>query len=155
MAKTNEKKIARILYVQQGKSAKEVSELVGVREQTVGQWVELENWKTLRASHSSSPEERLKNLRTVVDKLAERQLEIMDKPEYDNKETDLAKNADQISKWSKAIEAVKRENEIPLSLYVRVMDRVFTALHMHDQNLFIKSLDFQEKHLAEISSKLN
>jgi len=50
ISKTQEKEYARILYVSERITYKEIAERVGVTEKTVGKWAEAGNWDRLRKS---------------------------------------------------------------------------------------------------------
>lgn len=50
IAKKQEREYARILYVNERITLKEIAERVGVTEKTAGKWAELDNWDKLRKS---------------------------------------------------------------------------------------------------------
>lgn len=50
LSKTQEKEYAKILYVNEKLTQKEISERVGVTEKTVGKWIEVGGWNKLRES---------------------------------------------------------------------------------------------------------
>lgn len=50
LSKTQEKEYAKILYVNEKLTQKEIAERVGVTEKTVGKWIEAEGWNKLRQS---------------------------------------------------------------------------------------------------------
>ncbi len=50
LSKTQEKEYAKILYVNEKLTQKEISERVGVTEKTVGKWIEVGGWNKLRQS---------------------------------------------------------------------------------------------------------
>lgn len=50
LSKTQEKEYAKILYVNEKLTQKEIAERVGVTEKTVGKWIELGGWNKLRQS---------------------------------------------------------------------------------------------------------
>jgi len=66
----------------------------------------------------------------------------------------VAKIDDAVAKWNKALENVNNESKIPLTTYLRVMDSIFNALRDYDVKLYLNSIDFQEKHLQNISKQL-
>jgi len=76
MAKANEKKIARELYIQQAKPAKEIADLLNVTEKTIGRWVEQGNWKSSRAAKATNQEQRVENIYAIIDNLAAEHIEL-------------------------------------------------------------------------------
>ena len=46
--KTSERRTAKILFVDQLKSAKEIAEIVDVQENTIGQWISKYGWRIER-----------------------------------------------------------------------------------------------------------
>ena len=61
---------------------------------------------------------------------------------------------DAISKWNKRIENLNKEGKITLSIYMEVMERIFEALRLSNEPLYMQTLDFQENHLEDVAAKL-
>jgi predicted transcriptional regulator len=162
MAKEKERRTARILYVEQGKTGKEIADLLNVSEKTISDWVNKSGWKSLRTAAISSKENRIDNLMHIVDQLAADRLELMHnlKSTQDEDAQKILRNqiADidsAINKWGKQIEQVNKENNITLGTYLSVMKSIFTALERYSPELYYKTLDFQESHLNEQSTILD
>lgn len=163
MAKENERRTARILYVEQGKSGKEIAELLNVSEKTISLWVTKYNWKKARTVTVSSKENRLENINQIVDQLASDRLELQHKiKESNNDEKQLkifrAQISDidnSISKWTKQIETVNKDGNITLGTYLSVMKSIFDSLQRFSPELYYKTLEFQESHINEQSSILD
>ena len=51
-----QKKLAHLLYVEQGMEAKQIAQLLGISEQTLSKWVQKENWKVQRQARSLGPD---------------------------------------------------------------------------------------------------
>lgn len=162
MAKEKERRTARILYVEQGKSGKEIAELLSVNEKTISEWVNKYGWKKARTAAVSSKENRVDNLMLIVDQLAADRLELSAKLKQIQDEESIKALRSQIvdidnaiSKWTKQIESVNKEGSITLGTYLSVMKSIFTALQRYSPELYLKTLDFQEQHLNEQSSILD
>jgi hypothetical protein len=163
MAKDRELKIARILYVEQLKTAKEISGLINVSEATLSKWVEKHNWKDQRNARISSPSVRTDNIRQLINDLSEQRIELGQ--QLKNAETsksleaitlirdNIARVDDAVSKWNKTLENVDKENRISLSTYISVMEMIFDSLSRYDEKLYMSLLDFQEVHINEVSMK--
>ncbi len=167
MAKTQERKLAKDLYVKQGKSAKEIADFLSVSEKTVGVWKQDKkdgDWDALRNAHLNGKALRVERIKDVITGLTEQRLELMDlisearQREDKNEVVELQKQAvkldDGISKWNKTLENFDKENRVTLSIYLEVMDSIFKSLQATNDKLFIQTLDFQEQHLNEIALKL-
>lgn len=150
MAKEAERDVARILFVEQGKTRKEIAEKLNVREKTVGDWATKGNWESLRAAHLTNSQNVENALRGLIQTYTE-QLTAMERS--DAPPSSLAKEkarlVDALVKTSKTLEVVRSENDITLSARVRVMDWVFTELQKRDPATHIKLLDFQSQMLEE------
>lgn len=177
MAKENEKKLAREFYIQQNKSENEIATKLNISLRTVQRWAKEGNWKKLRDSKANAPKQRIERTQMVVDSMVEERLAILKelkelqelKEMSDPEDTEtlqtlndniasLRKQAaaidDAISKWNKRIENLDKETKITLSTYMEVMDRIFEALRLVNEPLYMQSLDFQENHLEDVSSKM-
>lgn len=162
MAKEKEKRIAHILYVQQQKGAKEISKLIGVSEVTISKWVNANQqaWKVERNAKIHMPKTRIDNIRQIINDMSEERI-FLNKQLKNSKNTEeianirntIAKIDDAVSKWNKTLENINKENQITLSTYIRVMEMIFDDLQKFDEELFFKTLDFQEIHLNEIATK--
>lgn len=163
MAKDKEKKLAHILYVEQGKDACEISPLIKVSETTLSKWVRDGGWKTERDARNSSPHLSVSNIKKIMGSLGEDRLRL-------NKELRQAEGAgdsdgatelrkqisrvdDAISKWNKALGAMDKESRVSLSSYLWVMEEVFQGLRHFDIDLYMKTLDFQEHHIQQMCLK--
>lgn len=164
MAKDSEKRLAYNWYVHFGKTAKEISQLVGVSEPTMVKWVKVGEWKKEREARSASPTKRLENIKAITGNLAEERIALSKKlskaeKEGNTSEVETIRKAtcgidDAISKWNKHLQQIDKENAITLSVYLEVMDSIFNAMQHHDSALFMKTISFQEAHVNNISIKL-
>lgn len=165
MAKDRERRTAHILYVEQKKTAKEVAELVGVSEKTMSDWVTKFNWKTERDARNTSPTQRINNIESIIAGLAEERIELSrrlpvsekagNKDEVDEIRRNISKLDDAVSKWNKTLRDINKESKIPLATYLEVMQSIFEALQHYDAKIFMQTLDFQEKHIHDVSLKLS
>lgn len=161
MAKEREQRVARILYVEQQKTAKEISQLINVTEATLSKWINKLGWKDERNARLSSPALRAENIKQLINELSEQRLdasrELREAIESADLErtTDLRKQIagidDAVSKWNKTLQNIHKENQVSLATYLSVMEMIFDALEEYDEKLFYSTLDFQDKHLNEVS----
>ena len=170
MAKDKERKAARILYVEQGKTAKEVADLVGVSEKTmsgVNGWVNRYAWKAARTANFTDKDKRVDNIKEIIDSIAldkiELQLQLNKLIKENSKENseeinqirvNLARLDDGASKWTKTLKTIDKDSQITLSVYLLIMTRVFKALQQFDSKLHLKTIDFQEQHVNQISLEI-
>jgi len=164
MAKEKEKRTARILYVEQGKTAKEVSDLIGVSEKTLSEWVQKGAWKEERSARQASPVKRATNIKMIITSLSEDRLELDrqikqlgatgDPEKLLPLREEISRIDDAVSKWNKTLENIEKETAISLSTYLSVMDQIFNAMREYDPKLFISSVEFQEHHINKVAISL-
>lgn len=152
MAKDAERNVAQVMFVEQGKTRKEIAELLRVREKTVGDWATKGNWENLRAARLTDTQNVSRTLMELIATYTE-QLNMMER----DKDLALAMGGakekarlvDALVKTSSTLERVRNEDDITLSSRVRVTDWVFTELQKHDAALYLKLLEFQSALLEE------
>jgi hypothetical protein len=165
MAKDKERRTARILYVEQGKTAREVSDLVGVAEKTIGDWVEKGAWKEERTARQASPAKRSDNIKLIITNLSEDRLRLDrnikdaealgSNPEsLQSLREEISRIDDAVSKWNKTLENIESENRISLSTYLNVMDQIFKSLQVYDPKLYMSTVEFQDEHVHKICINL-
>jgi hypothetical protein len=180
MAKEKERRTAHILYVEQGKTAKEVSELIGCAEKTIGEWVAKFGWKEERSARQASPAKRADNIKMIITNLSEDRLRLDreiksfervghcerseatrgssngtgDEATLQSLRAEVAQIDDAVSKWNKTLENIEKENRVSLATYLNVMDEIFSAMRNHDTKLFMSTVEFQEHHIHKISLSL-
>ena len=173
MAKEIEKKSARILFIEQGKSSEEIALQLGVNKRTVDRWATEGEWRKIRDAKANSGKERIERTQLVVDSLTDRRLQVIEQIKENEAELktadkerkttlqrellDLRKECatidDAIAKWNKRIENLIKGTKITLSMYIEVMESIFEALRLKDEKLYMLTLDFQEEHLHEVADK--
>ena len=155
--KQKEFNAAKVMYCEQGLPANTIAEKLNVSEKTIGDWVERGNWKALRNAKQNSNEKRIENINRMIDLDTERKLSLLeqlkDTSKRDDKELILKEIAgidDGISKWNKLLENINKENEVSLSTYLLIQQRIFSALQRDYPSLFEKTLEFQDEHIDEV-----
>lgn len=123
ISKAQEREYARILYVNERITFKEIAERTGVTEKTIGKWAELDNWAKLRKSLLTTKEAQLVHWYNQLDALNEL-IAKRDVPIPESKEADI------MSKITANIQRL--ETEIGLGEYVEVSRKLLT---------FIQSID--------------
>lgn len=164
-AKIAEQQAARIFYVEQYKTAKEISALLPVSEKTIGDWILKNGWKAQRDNKVNSNKNQLDKIRELIAIKSERAISIereLQKAKLDPKRNQeliaiLTQESiglsDEISKWNKTLENLDRENKISLSSYLEIMDNIFKSMQKDYPDVYVNTIEFQEKHLNEISLK--
>ena len=155
------------MFVHMGKTAREISERTGVSEKTLSKWINENDglWKKERDSRNMSPMKRVSNIEQIISGLADERLNLdrqLKQAENDSNQEQaselrksIAKIDDAVSKWNKTLRDINKENRIPLAVYLEVMQSIFDALKIQDQKLYMKTIDFQERHIHDISIKLS
>ena len=154
MAKDSERKTARILYVKQGKSAREIAELVQVAEKTVSNWVNKYGWKSARTAIVTGRKNRISNLRQIIDDFASDRLELYAELKELQRNKDDKKRIQEIRQEMAHIDNVVASWNKTLETYLHVMNQVFKSLQIYDTKLYMKTIDFQEIHVNDKSIEL-
>lgn len=147
MAKQEQRRVARTLFVEQGLNRKEIAERLKVREKTVGEWCRDGNWEELRTQRLVSSDSVITNLKQLMSQLSEKRMAMERDPEADASEK--ARITDELAKVSKALSEAREEGEITLGRRLAVMDWVFSELRKRDPATHQKLIDFQEALLDE------
>lgn len=163
MAKEIEKLQAKQHYFK-FKPQNEIARIVKVQPKTIGDWIKKYGWKKERDARFNGSKTQIENIKSLIAILTEQRIELVDdindaKEKNDTqtlKELQITSNkiADEVAKYNKALQNFEKENRVSLSTYIEVMDQIFNAIQVHDANIYMKLLTFQEEHLSDISLKL-
>ena len=161
MDNESKRRMARILFVEKGKNAREIEAEGFGTQKTIGRWIKKYNWKDLRDQFVNGPKQQIANIKQLIGSLTERRLanEVqLEQLPSDDKDTiadlhrDNIRISDEVSKWNKTLENLDKANKVGLSVYCHVMEEIFHALEKYDPQLFANTLDFQEDHLKNVAS---
>lgn len=137
VSKAQEREYARILYVSERLTLKEIAERVGVTEKTIGKWAEADNWDKLRKSLLTTRQSQLvhwyNQLEAINEYIAERpDVVIKGKSEPNPLQKNIPTNAeaDTMSKITSNIQRL--ETEIGLGEYVEVSKKLLTFIQSVD-----------------------
>lgn len=152
MAKTEQRKVARTMFIEQGRNRKAIAERLNVQEKTVGAWATEGNWEALRAEYVGRQDNVIRNLKQLVNKKTEMILAEEGKSGDDADPDILGKLYDQLSKASKALDIARGENDITLSVRVRVMEWIFGEMQSSNPKEYANLVDFQEALLEKAAA---
>lgn len=167
MAKDYDSKrtVAHHMYVVEKRTAKEIAETLKIAQKTVGEWIKKYGWKEERDAKAISATKRIDNLERIITDMAEKRLklerEIEDEearkePDRDKIEC-LRKEVAQVdyavANWNKSLTNVRKESKTTLVQYLQVMEDIFQHLAQYNYQVFLSTLDFQEHHILEISTR--
>ena len=155
MAKDQEKKLARIYFIKQGKTAKEIANLLSLTEKTVSTWVNgsKPSWKELRNAQLVELDFLANDFKELINDLVEKRLELSKDSKANPK--DKYKLTMEIKMLRTEYNSIVKKDGVTLDKYLGVMDQIFSAMQIEHPELFVKLLDFQEKHLNEVAKKLS
>jgi galactitol-specific phosphotransferase system IIB component len=152
MAKIREQKLAEDLYIKGKKTAKEIAQLVGVTEKTVGDWIDKFKWKDRRNALLGSAQNGLLNINTLIDIYAEKLVEMESDPKAESK--DKVKMVDAIAKLNKTKDGFEKEHRIPYNTYINVMDLIMSDMIAKiEPKYHLVLLEFFENHTNELALK--
>lgn len=152
MAKIREQKLAEDLYIKGKRTAKDIAQLVGVSEKTVGDWVERFKWKERRNALLGSAQNGLLNINNLIDAYAEKLVEMENDPEA--KQDQKTKLVDAIAKLNKTKDGFEKEHRIPYNTYINVMDLIMSDMIAKiEPKHHLVLLEFFENHTNELALK--
>lgn len=161
----NKKIIAKRMFINERRTAKEIAAILEVAQKTVGEWIKKQGWKEEREARAVSPGKRSENIEMIISGMAEKRvrLERQIEEEEAKKEPDMTtvetirKNIAAIdygvANWNKSLVNVQKEGKTTLTQYLQVMDDIFTSMRQYDYQLFLKTVDFQEQHVHNVSNR--
>lgn len=157
MNKKNERRTAKSYFIDFGKNAKEIAELLGISEKTLGKWKKEDKWEEHRAAKLANSNVRADNIIQIINTQAERRIELdqelrIAESQEDNVRiteirAEIAAIDDGVSKWNKTLENVTKENRIPISTHIAVIEMLYNHMRTHDEALYMKSIPYQESYI--------
>jgi hypothetical protein len=135
LSKDSEREFARMLYVNERITFKEIGMRVKVSEKTISKWAELDGWDKLRKSLMTTPQNQLVHFYNQLDALNE---EIATR----DRKIPTTAEADIMSKITANIN--KLETEVQLGEYVEVSKKLLTFIqsaNLPDAVLFKNYID--------------
>lgn len=152
MAKIREQKLAEDLYIKGKRTAKDISDLIGVTEKTIGNWIEKYKWKDRRNALLGSQQNGLQNINSLIDMYAESLVAMENDPEA--KQDQKTKLVDAIAKLNKTKDSFEKEHRVPYNTYINVMDLIMSdMLSKVDAKHHLALLEFFENHTNELALK--
>ena len=124
IAQKEKKNYARLLYVEQGMTQKDVAAKVGVAHNTVNRWVQEERWHELKASFTITKLEQLKRLYAQVNELNTHILSREEGKRFANN-----KDADALIKLTASIKNLETDTSIAdtINVVTRLVSHVRTT----------------------------
>ena len=142
----NKKALAQLLYVENGLTRREVSDMVGGAETTITNWSEKGNWKTLRVSVIGSRQKTIERLYAALN-------DVLTIPKGEGKKT-TQKEKKLIPQQTAAISNIDRTQDI--AFYVSVLREFLQFIRPLDlsltQNIAEYINSFIQKKIREIKT---
>lgn len=152
MAKIREQKLAEDLYIKGKKTAKEIAQLVGVTEKTIGDWIEKFKWKERRNALLGSQQNGIQNINSLIDMYSEKLVAMENDPEA--KQDQKTKLVDALAKLNKTKDGFEKEHRIPYNTYINVMDLIMSDMIAKiEPKHHLALLEFFENHTNELALK--
>ena len=161
----SERQVARILFVERGSTRKEIAKKLGKSEHTIGGWVVKYGWREERTARLNSGKAQRRRVEEILEHYAEQTLQLLKTLRESEKAGDekdclainkqLAACGDEVSKWNKRLELLNKNERLTPSAYLTALNEIFEALRKHDEDLYHKTLDFQEQFLQSMLLKFS
>lgn len=133
---------AKLLYIRENLTQKEIAERVGVSEVTINKWIKKYKWDELKASITITKEEQLKNL---YHQLAEINKAIANRK--DGNRFASSSEADTITKLANAIQ--KMEGDIGVADIISVGERFINFLRKVDLEKAKETMFFYDSFIKD------
>ena len=150
--------------VAQGYSQKDAAKMLGVSEVSMSNWARDGKWKEQREARQQTSEADVQNLKQIIRLLSRRRLDIELQIHDAIKEADadqeivLRKEAraisDEIAKQNKTLLSLEKDIQYTLGDLINIMDDVFTALREYDEELFDRTIPFQQFYVRKRTVEL-
>lgn len=161
MAKKKEQlgAIARQMFID-GATLIEISKKLNVSRTTLSKWKEKEGWDTLKIAKEVGEQELINNLKLLTSNFAKeieikrKEAEKFRKAENYEEERACLKSmtslTDALSKNKKIYDSIIKRDKPTAINAIQVTEFVFQKLANHNEELFNKTIDFQENLLSEL-----
>lgn len=152
------------LVVMQGYDQKEVAKILCISEQTVSAWSQEGGWINEQKARQQCFSSDTTNTKEIIKLLSEKRLslemEIRDAEKEGDKDLELSLRkearalSDEIAKHNKTLMNLDKENKVSLGAFIDVMDEVFNSLRVYDEELWEKTIMFQESMIRRKTNEL-
>lgn len=115
--KDQAKETAHQLFLDGKHTSKEIAALLNISERTISKWVQAGKWKEERAMRNVTPRELEADIMEIISELITQRKTCVDPKER-------ISIADQISKYNKLLETMRKETRLALHVYVTVLDEL-------------------------------
>lgn len=155
MAKTNERKIAYDLYVNEGLTGREISKKLRIPEKTISEWVRKYNWKDIRIAKETTSDNLIVKYNELLESLLDKRLIFEKQKDKTDEQKDEHRNViDEMSKIASIIDKLQKDNHVSLRIHIHCLERFAAYINMHDPELLTRILDHQRDYLKLIADEL-
>ncbi|MEI8087639.1 MAG: hypothetical protein WCG93_15625 [Paludibacter sp.] len=147
-----------------GYTQKRAAELTGLTEQTISAWAIEDDWKGQREGRQQSYRTDVDNVKQIIRLTSQRRLDLEHEIHDAQKLTDadlekaLRKESlqigDELSKLTKTLAGLEKDNKYTLGEFINVMDDIFTNMRQFDEELFVKTIPFQTFYVRKRTQEL-
>lgn len=160
-ASSTEKRLARIYYVEHGRTAKDIADILGRKPGTVGNWVQNGNWREERNARMFSNDARIREIKEIISNCASERIALAEslKEAQAAGDAEAAKAArvqmvglsDEVAKWNKTLQTLQSADRVTLAQRLAIQDELFTKLRQALPGIYKEHiLPFEERMLQEV-----
>jgi hypothetical protein len=155
MAKDSERNQARVYFIDQNLTFKEIAARLKVSEHTVGKWADVGDWKALRLAKQSSTDVLVKNYNELLGLLIEKRLKFERKTvKTDEEKAEHTSTIDEISKIAAAIDRIQKDGKLSLRTHIHCLEKFMKELQLKDVKLFQQVCPIQIQYLDQLAEEL-
>jgi len=153
---------ARKLFVDDGKSGKEIAELLNISEKTFGAWAKKYGWKQTKNAKAVSQQQRLENIYNIIDQLAEERIKLSHQESMETDNAKLKETRERIAQidagvanWNKTLLNVNKQNAVNQWTLLQSIEIIFKQFDAAFPHLRTVSIEFQEFFINQIIPTFN
>lgn len=127
-------------------SQKQIAETIGVSERTISTWAAKFQWDEQMALRSQAPQELENDLLQVIAGIVK---------ERKNAEfaTDRIRLADELSKYNKTLDSVRKESRLSLTAHCQIMKDLLAFVQVRMPDLMPRLMDMQQQYITTKSQE--
>jgi transposase len=145
-AKDKSKNVALELYLNTGMTQADIAAKVGVSARTIGTWARKGEWEKKAALRQATPQEVETDLLTILSGLNKKYLAEEDA-------TERVKLSDQVSKFNKALENLRKDKRMSLTQIIGVLKELLSFAEVHMPKITPMLTELEEKYVRTKSEE--
>lgn len=157
------KQAAWEMVVVQGRDQKEVAAILNISEPTLSAWSTESKWREQREARQQCISTDADNTKKLLSLMSKQRLELEtmihgaivggDSKEEERLRKQASALSDEMSKINKTLLSLDSKR-YTLGVFIDIMDEIFNSLRVYDEELWVKTIDFQSVLIRKKTNEL-